>query len=121
MNPNSSSNLGENLIFIISQPRSGSTLLQRMLSSHPLIHSVPEPQLLIKPLYALRHAECACNYAASLSAKGLKRFLGSVPFGEEEYLEGMRRMYGYLYERAIAGSGKTFFLDKSPRYFLVLP
>lgn len=41
-------------MFLISQPRAGSTLLQRILGSHPDIHTVSEPWLMLQPLYALR-------------------------------------------------------------------
>ena len=43
--------LGENLIFIISQPRSGSTLLQRMLSGNKDIKASAETWLMLHPLY----------------------------------------------------------------------
>jgi len=45
---------GENMIFLISQPRAGSTLSQRMLGSHPDIYTVSEPWLMLHPLYPLR-------------------------------------------------------------------
>jgi len=45
---------GSNLIFILSLPRSGSTLLQRILGGHSQVHTVAEPWLMLNPLYALR-------------------------------------------------------------------
>jgi hypothetical protein len=39
----------ERLLFLISPPRSGSTLLQRMLGSHSQVFTFPEPHL-ITPL-----------------------------------------------------------------------
>jgi hypothetical protein len=33
----------------------------------------------------------------------------------------VRRMYGYIYKRALGASGKRFFLDKTPRYFWIIP
>jgi len=39
----------ERMLFVIGSPRSGSTLLQRMLSSHSMIYGRPEPHL-ITPL-----------------------------------------------------------------------
>jgi hypothetical protein len=43
------------LVFIISQPRAGSTLLQRILDSHSKVCSPPEPwvMLLMRPNIAL--------------------------------------------------------------------
>src|SRR5687767_2097326 len=49
MNPlNSQSNgslTGENLLFLVGCPRSGTTWLQRLLASHPRIRTGPESEL----------------------------------------------------------------------------
>lgn len=42
---------GKNLIFIVSQPRSGSTLLQRILSAHSQICTTSEPWLALPLLW----------------------------------------------------------------------
>jgi hypothetical protein len=110
---------GENLIFMISQPRAGSTMLQRMLGSHPNIHTVSEPWLMLHPLYALRSKGYEAEYNAHLAWLGGQSFLRTLPDGEEEYIEGVRRMYTYLYERALLNSGKRYFLDKTPRYYFI--
>ena len=112
---------GENLIFILSQPRAGSTLLQRILGNHPDVHTVAEPWILLHPIYALRyrgHWSEFNNYSAYIS---LNIFFKELPGGEEDYYEGMRRMFSYLYERAKSQTGKTIFLDKTPRYYLIIP
>jgi hypothetical protein len=48
-------------------------------------------------------------------------FLSQIPNGEAAFLEAQRRAFSYLYEQALAGSGKQFFLDKTPRYYHVIP
>lgn len=50
-------NVGGNLGFLVSLPRSGSTLLQRIVSNHPDIHTVAEPWFMLHPLYALKRGE----------------------------------------------------------------
>jgi hypothetical protein len=110
---------GENLIFMISQPRAGSTMLQRMLGSHPDIHTVSEPWLMLHPLYALRSKGYEAEYNAHLAWLGGQSFLQTLPGGETEYIEGIRRMYTYLYDRALLNSGKRYFLDKTPRYYFI--
>ena len=111
---------GENLIFLISQPRAGSTLLQRMLGSHPEIYTVSEPWIMLHPLYAMRSKGHEADYNATAAWKGLQTFLEALPDGEEGFIEGTRRMYSYLYDQALAASGKRYFLDKTPRYYFII-
>lgn len=110
-----------NLIFLISQPRAGSTLLQRMLGSHPDVHTVSEPWLMLHPLYALRAKGHQAEYNAYVARSALRGFLQQLPGREDDYIEGVRRMYTYLYEQALAGSAKRYFLDKTPRYYFIIP
>lgn len=112
---------GERLIFLISQPRAGSTMLQRILWGHPDIHTLSEPWLLLHPLYALREEGIWTEYDASLAGNARQGFIDSLTQGGEHYFEGMRRMYTYLYEQAIEHSGRGRFLDKTPRYYHIIP
>ena len=115
------SRLGRRLIFVISQPRSGSTLLQKVLGSHSAIHTVSEPWVALQPLFGLRASGLAADYSARLALIGVKDFLSHLPEGEEAYWEAVRRMLGHLYRRALEESGKEYFLDKTPRYTMILP
>jgi hypothetical protein len=119
---------GENLIFLISQPRAGSTLLQRMLGMHPDVHTTSEPWLMLPPLFALRETGHAFRATAQQAAynpywawRGLRDFLEDLPGGESAYYEGIRRMYEPLYARAASEAGKHYFLDKTPRYYFIIP
>lgn len=112
---------GDNLIFLISQPRAGSTLTQRILGNHPDIHTISEPWLMLHPLYALRTEGYEAEYNSRLAQDTLKDFLEKLPDGEEAYFEGVRKMYQQLYESALDGSGKHYFLDKTPRYYYIIP
>jgi hypothetical protein len=114
------SSLGDNLIFIISQPRAGSTLLQRILGSHPDIYTVSEPWLMLHPLYAMRPEGYEAEYGQEWAQVALRGFVKALPGGEDKYLEGVRRMYNYLYEEALASSRKRYFLDKTPRYYFII-
>jgi hypothetical protein len=113
--------LGGRLIFLISQPRSGSTLLQRLLSGHPAIASLPEPWLMLHLLYASRSGGFASEYNARVASLGLQRFVDSLPNGDSTYLEAVRTAALKLYDAALTSSGKQLFLDKTPRYYLVIP
>lgn len=112
---------GENLIFIISQPRAGSTLLQLILGSHPHIHTMSEPWIMLHPLYALRQEGYQAEYGENLARIAVRDFFEALPMGEEKYIKGLRRTYAYLYEHALESSGKRYFLDKTPRYYFIIP
>ena len=117
----SNKNLGDNLIFLISQPRSGSTLFQRMLSGHPEVHSTAEPWVMLHPLYALRENGIETEYRADLAKQGLEDFLMQVPEGSELYRKAIRNLGNTLYNRMLELSGKRYFLDKTPRYYHIIP
>ena len=76
---------GENLIFILSQPRAGSTLLQRMLASHPEVHTLSEPWVMLHPLYALRTAGYQAEYNYRAAQEALRVFVEALPGGAEDY------------------------------------
>jgi len=112
--------LGENLIFIISQPRAGSTLLQRILGSHPDIHTVSEPWLMLHPFYCLQSQGFRAEYNETIARGAVHHFLQKLPNREEEYYQGVRCMYSYLYGRSLSTADKRYFLDKTPRYYFVI-
>lgn len=112
---------GENLIFILSQPRAGSTLLQRILCAHPAIHTTAEPWIMLHPLYALKRAGYSAEYNAAWARAALDDFCQSLAEGEAAYEQAIRQMALHLYRSALLGSAKTRFLDKTPRYYFVLP
>ncbi len=105
-------------VFVLSLPRSGSTLLQRMLATHPQVATASEPWLLLPQLYALRETGAAAEYGHRTAARAIADFADSLPNGRDDYLAEVRRSTLALYERA-AGDA-TWFLDKTPRYHLVV-
>jgi tetratricopeptide (TPR) repeat protein len=112
---------GQNLIFLISQPRAGSTMTQRILASHPDIHTVSEPWLMLHPLYAMRSQGYEAEYNAALARTALKGFFEEVSSDEDAYLVGVRKMCGHFYNCALNSSNKSYFLDKTPRYYHIIP
>ena len=116
----SASYLGENLIFIISQPRSGSTLLQRVLGSHKELVISSEPWLMLHPVYGLREGGIQADFAADWAAHGVREFLEHYTDGVHVYDDGIRAFAQTIYGNAIAKGGGTRFIDKTPRYLLIL-
>jgi glycosyltransferase involved in cell wall biosynthesis len=112
--------LGNNLIFLISQPRAGSTLFQRLLAGHPEIHSTAEPWIMLHPLYALKRNGHHSEYDSSLARNALDDLLSQIPEGDELYYKALRNFSLTLYGRFLELSGKKYFLDKTPRYYLII-
>ena len=111
---------GSRLIFIACQPRAGSTMLQKMLGAHPSIYTTSEPWMMLHPVYALREQGVVAEYDANLARTGLQTFIDELPEGKRDYLDGLRRMYGHLYQQALSKTDATLFLDKTPRYYFIL-
>lgn len=105
-------------LFVLSLPRSGSTLLQRVLAAHSGIGTTAEPWLLLPLLYADRSEGVHAEYGHALAAVALADFTRSLPGGRAEYEAHLREFVLGLYRRA-AGEGHRYFLDKSPRYCLI--
>ena len=115
-------NMDERLFFVIGAPRSGTTMLMRMLNVHTDIYTRPEPHLLT-PLAHLgfyAHVDKA-PYDQFQAAEASKNFVGDLPMGEADYVDALRAYTDVLYGRALASSEKRFFLDKTPAYALILP
>lgn len=106
-------------IFLLSLPRSGSTLLQRVLAGHPSIATAAEPWVLLPHLYATRERGIAAEYTQPIAARAIEEFIGALPDGERDYRAAVHDFAIDLYTRA-ATEGATYFLDKTPRYHYVV-
>jgi tetratricopeptide (TPR) repeat protein len=91
-------------IFIVGQPRSGSTLIEQILSSHSAIEGTAELPYIPSVIAQLEEREGAADYFDILARlePGAFAALG------EEYLERAR-----LHRK----SGRPFFIDKRPANF----
>ncbi len=111
---------GNNLIFLISQPRSGSTLTQRILGAHSQIHTQSEPWIMLHPLNALKSNNIQTAYDIDLYIKGAKDFINHLPGKESQYKETISEAYQKLYCTILEQEKKRLFLDKTPRYYYII-
>jgi hypothetical protein len=112
---------GQNLIFLISQPRAGSTLFQQMLAKHPDIHTTAEPWTMLHSVYGLRKQGYEAEYNAQSAWLAVNDFIQQLPDQRASYIEGLRLMHTHLYNAALTGTGCSYFLDKTPRYYHIIP
>jgi Sulfotransferase family len=105
-------------IFLFSMPRSGSTLVQRVIASHRGIATASEPWLLLPHVYTSRREGVVAEYPHPRLVDALEDFCDELPGGAEHYRRELHDFILRLYEAA-AGDGAEYFLDKSPPYHLV--
>jgi len=105
-------------LFLLSLPRSGSTLVQRVLAAHDEISTSPETWLMLPQVYAMRERGAFAEYGHTPASRAIREFAERLPGGAADYDEELRRFLLALYARASGGTG-TYFLDKTPRYHFV--
>ncbi|MEM9680691.1 MAG: sulfotransferase [Bacteroidota bacterium] len=109
----------ERLIFIISQPRAGSTLLQRILANHSDIYSRGESWFLL-PLVHAYYKDVSASYDSGLARRAINEQirLGNLPsavIGDK--LAGLTlSLYGSILDQR----SERHFLDKTPRYYYII-
>lgn len=96
---------GEGAIFVVGMPRTGTTLVERMLSNHPRVRSAGE-LLDFKALLTVAIADVQQQQAALSSAQAA--LLIDLPALGREYMRGARE----------AARGSEVFVDKMPVNFL---
>lgn len=106
-------------IFLFSLPRSGSTLLQRVLASHESIRTVSEPWILLPLLYSTKTQGTYAEYMHFNASQAVRDFVSELPNGRSDYLDAVRSYVMTLYKKA-ANKEVRFFLDKTPRYHLIV-
>ena len=110
------------MLFVISSPRSGSTMLERMLESHSMIKGGPESHLLTPLAHLGVWAKVdKAPYDHVLAAASQKLFVDGLPNKDQDYWAACRAYCDVLYGRFMEGSGKSICLDKTPAYGLILP
>jgi hypothetical protein len=108
---------GSNLVFIVGCPRSGTTYLQKLLASHPQVHSGWESYVFawyLGPL--LRNWDLKEHYNAP---SGERRRIGLHTYlGEQEFQELLKEFIRAMMKNVPKGD---IFLEKTPRHSLWIP
>ena len=101
-------------------PRAGSTLLQRLLSTHPKISTCSEPWLLLPYLYTLKPKGVFTEYNHQVCFRAFQDFIAQMPQGESDYYDALYNFSMRIYKKLMDPQAK-YFLDKTPRYYLIIP
>lgn len=107
-------------IFILSLPRCGSTLLQRMLSMHDDICTAAEPWLLLPLVYSTKREGVYSVYGHRSLVSAVEDFYSELPGGKKTYWDEIRCFSNNLYKLRCNKKNAEYFLDKTPRYHLIV-
>ena len=102
------------LIFIISLPRSGSTLLQKILSSSRHVKTDPETWFLLPLISWYSDVEIQTSYGFKDYRKAMNDFL------DETKLKKYKKMLNENITKIYTESDRKYYIDKTPRYTLIL-
>lgn len=106
-------------VFIFSLPRSGSTLLQRILMSHPVVASTAEPWLLFPYSQIIRSDDIYSSYSVDGCSRAINDFFDNSRLSEEQILGSLRKHLLELYDGQMQ-EDEVIFIDKTPRYYLII-
>ena len=106
------------LIFLFSLPRSGSTLVQRVLAVHDALITASEPWLLLSLIASKKSELTSGLYNVGSTSKAIDGFLSDYPGGEVAYEKKLNDFVYEVYE-SISNDDYTHILDKTPRYHCI--
>lgn len=106
----------ENLIFIISQPRAGSTYLQNLLSNNSQTNTCSEPWILLNFVNQLNPKLLKTEFDNKLATDAFHDYLQK--YKELDYQKAQKEFILNLYKPMF--NGYEFVIDKTPRYWEIL-
>lgn len=112
---------GSNLIFLISAPRSGSTLLQTLLSQNSRVFSDLESWFLLHPAYAMAETGILTDYRHDRARRLFVHALAGSEKAGKLHLSLIRAWGREIYSALMSGRTEEYYLDKSPPYTRILP
>jgi len=105
-------------VFIFSLPRSGSTLLQRLLATHSEVKTVAEPWVLLPLVYMTKETGVLAKYSHATSTKAINSFSSKINLSND-YNQLLSEFVLKLYKSTMDDEQK-FFVDKTPRYYYII-
>lgn len=106
---------GDNLMFLLCLPRSGSTVLSLLLGSHSAILCPPEPWFLLKLSVLAQPGNVNSPFDDEWATIGTNQFLP-----HDTLVDAARAFAVTTYNRYLQAADKSIFVDKTPRYYHIL-
>lgn len=110
-------NNGKGIIFIASQPRSGSTLLQAIVSNNSSINTISEPWVFLAFANFFRPDLVAAEYDNRLAIDAFEQYIQKVD--NLDLVAWLRSSLEKLYA-PLFKPNYSYVLDKTPRYYEIL-
>lgn len=105
------------LIFIVSQPRAGSTLLQKIISNNEMVDTVSEPWILLPFLSINKPDLIRAEYNYPVAIAGVNDYL--IKRNKQSvFQQELKKLLLSLYS---VSNTNQYFIDKTPRYYEILP
>ncbi len=105
------------MIFIVSQPRSGSTLLQNLLSNNNAVNTVSEPWILLNFIQVLRPDLMESKFDSHIAVDAFTEYLKK--FNQEPVHEVIAALIKKIYE-PLRQEETKYIIDKTPRYYEII-
>ena len=92
------------------------------MGCHSDIYTRSEPWIALPLAYTMKERGIRAEYDALFQRHASRNFRENLPEGGElRYIQSVREMHLDLYRAYLDHFGKSFFLDKTPRYYLIHP
>lgn len=112
-------NTQERIVFLISMPRSGSTLLQKILEKSDQVNTLGEPWLMLPLLSGYSEDLIDAKYGQHLNILACKDFLENTK--NKDIIKEAQQVYAdSIYSSILRESSQRYFLDKTPRYIYIV-
>lgn len=75
---------------------------------------------MLHPMHALKAENIDAPYNSEWYSQPMREFIQSLPGGRDQYLTAIASAYSGLYASILEEKDKQLFLDKTPRYYLII-
>lgn len=107
------------IVFIFSLPRAGSTLLQRMLATHPDVDTTSELWFLLPFVYTLKSQGVFAQYSHVSLSNAMDDLIRQLPNGKQDYFDSLSLFARSIYSK-LSRMNCRYYIDKTPRYYLII-